>query len=95
MTLPSDIVLFLVSNLGKGGICKKPLIIRVSRKEVKRQRKNKSREEALLGECVVFGANSRHNSINFWENALYDNSCFKNLGKPPRKPLFLMISDKY
>ena len=35
MALPSDIVLFLGMFLGKGGTCKKPLIIRVSRKEVK------------------------------------------------------------
>ena len=93
--MPSDIVLFGGDILGKGGTCKKPLIIRVSGEEVKLQRKNKSRKEALLGEYVVFGANSRHNSISFWENALYDNSCFKNLGKPPQKPLVLKTSDEY
>ena len=48
-----------------------------------------------MGKSVVFGANSHHNYINFWENALYDNSCYKYPGKPPRKPLFLMISDEY
>ena len=48
MTLPSDIVLFLVSNLGKGDRLKKPLIIRASGEEVKQQRKILSREEILL-----------------------------------------------
>ena len=52
--MPSDIVLFGGDILGKGGQFEKPLIIRVSRKEVKQQRKNKSREEALLGKLVVF-----------------------------------------
>ena len=54
--MPADIVLFGGDILGKGGTCKKPLIIRVSGEEVKLQRKNKSRKEALLGEYVVFGA---------------------------------------
>ena len=35
MALPSDIVLFGGDILGKGGTCKKPLIIRVSGEEVK------------------------------------------------------------
>ena len=52
--MPSDIVLFGGDILGEGGTCKKPLIIKVSGEEVKRQRKNKSREEALLGKLVVF-----------------------------------------
>ena len=58
-------------------------------------RKNKSREEALLGKCVVFGAKSHHIILNFWENTLNYGSCNKKTRKPPRKPLFLMISDKY
>ena len=75
MALPSDIVLFGGDNLGKGGTCRKSLIIRVSREEVKRQRKNKSREEALLGKYVVFGAKSRHIILCFWENTLIMSSC--------------------
>ena len=73
--MPSDIVLFLVSNLGKGGQFEKPLIIRVFRKEVKQQCKILSREEIKMGKTVVFGANSHHNYINFWENALIQSSC--------------------
>ena len=95
MGLPLHIVLFLVSNLGKGGQCKKPLIIRASRKEDILAGKIISREEAKMGKYVVFGAKSHHIIINFWENTLYNNSCYKNLGKPPRKPLFSKISDKY
>ena len=73
--MPSDIVLFGGDILGKGGQFEKPLIIRVSRKEVILAGKTISREEVLLGKCVVFGANSRHNSIHFWENALIQGSC--------------------
>ena len=73
--MPSDIVLFGGDILGEGGTCKKPLIIKVSGEEVKRQRKNKSREEAFLGKLVVFGAKSHHIYINFWENALIQGSC--------------------
>ena len=73
--MPSDIVLFLVSNLGKGGTCKKPHIIGVSRKEVILVSKIISREEVLLGKCVVFGANFCHIILNFWGNALIQGSC--------------------
>ena len=75
MALPSDIVLFWGMFLGKGGQCKKPLIIRVSGEEVKRQRKNKSREEVKMGKTVVFGANSHHIIPCFWENTLIQDSC--------------------
>ena len=75
MALPSDIVLFGGDILGKGGQFGKPLIIRVFRKEDILAGKTISREEALLGKSVVFGANFRHNSINFWENALIQGSC--------------------
>ena len=73
--MPSDIVLFLVSNLGKGGQFEKPLIIRVFRKEDILAGKIISREEALLGKSVVFGANFRHIILNFWGNALIQDSC--------------------
>ena len=75
MALPSDIVLFGGCFLGKEDLEKKSLIIGVSGEEVKRQRKNKSREEAFLGKLVVFGAKSHHNYINFWGNALIQSSC--------------------
>ena len=91
--MPSDIVLFGGDILGKGGQFEKPLIIRVSRKEDILAGKTISREEAKMGKIVVFGANSHHIILNFWENTLYNNSCFKNLGKPPRKPLFPNLSD--
>ena len=48
-----------------------------------------------MGKYVVFGANSHHIILNFWENTLNYGSCNKKTGKPPRKPLFLKISDKY
>ena len=75
MGLPLHIVLFLVSNLGEGGQFEKPLIIRVSRKEDILAGKIISREEAKMGKSVVFGAKSRHNYINFWENTLIQDSC--------------------
>lgn len=66
---------FFGVKFGERRRLQKPLIIRVSRKEVILAGKTISREEVLLGKCVVFGANFRHKYINFWENALYDNSC--------------------
>jgi len=74
-----------VSNLGKGGTCKKPHIIRVSGEEVKQQRKILSREEVLLGKSVGFGAKSRHIILNFWENTLIMSSCEYNDGKTAPK----------
>ena len=93
--MPSDIVLFGGDILGKGGQFGKSLIIRFSGEEDILAGKIISREEAKMGKYVVFGAKSHHIIINFWENTLYNNSCYKNLGKPPRKPLFSKISDKY
>ena len=83
--MPSDIVLFLVSNLGKGGSAKKPLIIRVSRKEDNLAGKIISREEAIMGKSVAFGANSHHIILNFWENTLNYGSCNKKTGKTAPK----------
>ena len=82
--MPSDIVLFGGDILGKGGTCKNPLVIRGFRKEVKRKRKNRSREEAFLGKSVVFGAKSHHIILNFWENTLKYGSCNEKTGKPPQ-----------
>ena len=95
MALPSDIVLFGGDILGKGGQFGKTLIIRVFRKEDILAGKTISREEALLGKSVVFGAKSHHIILNFWENTLNYGSCNKKTRKPPRKPLFPIISDKY
>ena len=75
MGLPLHIVLFLVSNLGEGGQFEKPLIIGVFRREDILAGKIISREEVLLGKCVVFGAKYHHNYINFWGNALIQSSC--------------------
>ena len=89
MGLPLHIVLFLVSNLGKGGTCKKPHIIGVSRKEVILAGKTISREEAKMGKCVVFGAKPHHIILNFWENTLNYGSCNKKTGNPPENHCFL------
>ena len=88
MGLPLHIVLFLMSNFGKGDRLKKPLIIRVSRKEDILAGKIISREEALLGKCVVFGAKPHHIILNFWENTLIQGSCNEKMGKPPQNHCF-------
>ena len=85
MALPSDIVLFGGDILGKGGQFGKPLIIRVFRKEDILAGKTISREEALLGKSVVFGAKSHHIILNFWENTLNYGSCNKKTGKTAPK----------
>ena len=69
--MPSDIVLFGLYFLGIGGDCEKPLFIRVSGEEAIWQRKIPSREEALFGKSVVFGAKSHHKYINFWKTNLF------------------------
>ena len=75
MSLPSDIVLFGGCFLGKEDLEKKSLIIGVFRREDILAGKIISREEVLLGKCVVFGAKYHHNYINFWGNALIQSSC--------------------
>ena len=66
---------FLGDVFGERRTCKKPLIIRATRKEVILAGKTISREEAKMGKSVVFGANSRHKYIHFWENVLIQSSC--------------------
>ena len=73
--MPSDIVLFGGDILGKGGQFGKPLIIRVFRKEDILAGRIISREEAKMGNYVVFGANFRHIILDFWGNALIQSSC--------------------
>ena len=73
--MPSDIVLFGGDILGKGGQFGKTLIIRVFRKEDILAGRIISREEAKMGNYVVFGANSHHIILNFWGNALIQSSC--------------------
>ena len=91
MALPSDIVLFGGDILGKGGQFGKPLIIRVSRKEAIISGKTISREEAKMGKSVVFGANSRHKYIHFWENTLNYGSCNKKRGNRPENHCFQLL----
>ena len=85
MALPSDIVLFGGHILGKGGQFGKSLIIRFSGEEDILAGKIISREEAFLGKLVVFGANSHHIILNFWENTLNYGSCHKKTGKTAPK----------
>ena len=73
--MPSDIVLFGGDILGKGGQFGKTLIIRVFRKEDILAGRIISREEAKMGNYVVFGANSHHIILNFWGNTLIMCSC--------------------
>ena len=75
MALPSDIVLFGGCFFGKEDLEKKSLIIGVFRREDILAGKIISREEVLLGKCVVFGANFCHIILNFWGNALIQGSC--------------------
>ena len=89
MALPSDIVLFFFFFLGKEDLEKKSLIIGVFRREDILAGKIISREEVLLGKCVVFGAKYHHNYINFWENTLNYGSCNKKTGNPPENHCFL------
>ena len=73
--MPSDIVLFGGDILGKVGQFGKTLIIRVFRKEDILAGRIISREEAKMGNYVVFGANSHHIILNFWGNTLIMCSC--------------------
>ena len=66
---------FLGDVFGERRTCKKPLIIRATRKEVILAGKTISREEAKMGKYVVFGEKSHHIILNFWENTLIMSSC--------------------